>query len=65
MDRYQRDGNILQAQPDLSALSHEPELQNLIAAMLNRCGAPSAAPAGTSRRTSDTRHAPQGTFYRC
>lgn len=37
MDRYERDGNILLRDPDLSALSDNPELQNLLEAMLQRC----------------------------
>lgn len=36
-DRFARDGNILRAEPDLSAVSHNPELENLLAAMLHRC----------------------------
>lgn len=36
-DRFARDGNILRKEPDLSAVSHNPELENLLAAMLHRC----------------------------
>ena len=38
MDRYERDGNILLRDPDLSAVDGNPELQNLLEAMLQRCG---------------------------
>lgn len=37
MDRYERDGNILLRDPDLSAVSDNPELHNLLEAMLQRC----------------------------
>lgn len=38
-DRYVRDSRILKDSPDLSAISHMPELQNLLEAMLQRCAA--------------------------
>ena len=36
-DRFERDGNILRNEPDLSAVAHNPELENLLRAMLHRC----------------------------
>lgn len=39
-DRFARDGNILRKDPDLTAVAHDPELENLLRAMLHRCGAP-------------------------
>jgi serine/threonine protein kinase len=37
---YERDGNILLREPDLSPLADQPELHNLLRAMLQRCAPP-------------------------